>query len=434
VGIGRIRYDGILRDAAFLGGGFSRPEIEANYPDSDAKPTPLGRSALALDVNSGKVLAVQDLSTKDTNGNPIHGPVVKGVVPFEFFLGSGMAQRAYFLDYWGGLWAWGSTTTDTVSTSATYQYRMDTSELSGWGLRNVAQDKNGGALKDSSGNTTSQYREALYTTLPAPFVVGNFTGAARTSTKPLPAAVGVVMASGDRNNPLDQNYATGTRPSNHRISVVFDRQDSLAWGSVVDPIVIQDQTTPASATDSGSGQVMDAYPGGTSLQAGNAVISPGTSAYYLAPRDAFGNQDTAKTKFGYYRKFPDIASGTTFVSKGINTPIVVAGTLFYSYFTPKKADICTGGSGNTYTDMICDVMNPIAYDSRTNVTCVSGEKITWYGPASDFIPVGTRGVIQIGTEATTDASGKVTTFLGAQTVTGQSRGQYAKPRVWRTVH
>ena len=433
-GIGRITYDGVLRDAVFLGGGFSRPEIEANFPDSDGKATPLGRSSVALDVNSGKFLAVQDLSAQDSNGNPVHGPVAKGVVPFEFFINSGMAQRAYFLDYWGGLWAWGSTTTDDVTTSATHKYRIDTSELTGWGLRYIAQDQNGGALKDSSGNTTSHYREALYTTLPAPFRVGIFPGTAMTSTSPVPAVVGVAMESGDRNNPLDQNYATGARPDNHRIAVVFDRQDSALWGSTVDPIIIKDQTTPASATDSGSGQVMDAYPGGSSLQAGNAVISPGASAYYLAPRDTSGDLDIAKTKFGYYRKFPDVASGTNFVSKGINSPIVVAGSLFYSYFTPKKADVCTGGSGNTYTNMMCDVLNPIVSDSRTNVACASGEKISWYGPASDFIPVGTRGVIQIGTEATTDSSGKVTTFLGAQTVTGQSKGQYPKPRVWRTVH
>ncbi|WP_005033769.1 PilC/PilY family type IV pilus protein [Holophaga foetida] len=439
-GVGRITLLGtagkaILRDAVFLGGGFSRPEIESNFS------TPLGRSVMALDAYSGKFLAIQDLTDTDSNGNPTRGPVYKGVVPFEFFINSGMAQRAYFLDYWGGLWAWGSTATDTQSASSTYQYRIDTSEISSWGLRKVAQDQNGGRLKDSNGNETAHYREALYTTLPAPFRVGSFPGMGRTSTNPVPAVVGIAMESGDRNNPLDQGYATGTAPDNHRLTVIFDRQDSAAWTGA-DPIIIQDQVTRASATDGGSGRVMDAYPlsgtAYTSFKAEDAVISPGNDAYYLAPMTGTGGSrtmDTDNTKFGYYRHFPNKAATTTYLPKGINTPAVVSGSLFYSYFTPTAVDICIGGSGNTTSSLICDVLNPIVDDNRPGLSCDSGIYYTWYGTASDYIPFGTRGVIQIGTNAATDSQTlKVTTSLATKTIPGQSKVQYPKPRVWRTVH
>jgi len=437
-GIGRITHKNssgkaILRDAVFLGGGFSRPEIEV----ATKFGAPLGRSVLALDAYSGNILSVQDFSDLDANSNPKYGPVVKGVVPFEFFINSGMAQRAYFLDYWGGLWAWGSTATDATVASTTYQYRVDSSELTSWGLRRVAQDRNGSALKDASDRDTQQYSEALYTTLPAPFRVGSFTGKPFSSDKAIPAAVGIAMESGDRNNPLDLNYAAGTKPEHHRLTVIFDRQDSEAWGTDANPIIIKDQTSAASATDSGNGRVMNAYAGGSSLQYGDAVISPGNDAYYLAPMSGTGESrtmDTGKTKFGYYRRFPDIKTGTTYLPKGINTPAVVSGSLFYSFFTPTSVNVCTGGSGETASNLICDVLNPIVDDSRTGLSCDSGTKYTWYGTASDYIPFGTRGVIQIGTVSSTSSEGKVTTSLASQTITGQAKAQYPKPRVWRTVH
>ena len=438
-GLGRIELTDatgtpVVHDAVFFGGGFSLPEVDANFKDANGNATPLGRSALALDVYTGQVLAAVDLTALSNGTIPPPGPVAKGVVPVEFILNSGMAQRAYFMDYWGGLWSWGCQKTDTGSGSATYQYRMDSSDLSTWTASGSATDTNPGVrlvAKDESGNlvtlsgyTTTQkyYSEALYTGLPAPFVVGSFPGVSKNTGGPAPAAVGVVIESGDRNNPLDFNYTTTTQPVNHQLTVVFDRQDSAAWGTVANPILI----TPTSAA------LLNADPSGVSYQAGAPTITPNNSSYYLAPTPA------SNTKFGYFVAFPSayVSSGTTLIPKGINTPVVVSGSLFYSYFYPTTADPCTGGTGNTYTDLICDVINPVVTNSLPATTsCVSGQMAMTVGIASDFSPLGTRGVIQIGTSAVANASpGTSQTTLEAMTIKGKTSIQYPKARVWRTVH
>ena len=447
-GIGRLTLTDstgkpVVRDAVFLGGGFSVPEVEANFPDANNKPTPLGRSVLALDMYTGQILAAVDLTsstTQDANGKALTpGPIYKGVVPFEFIVGSGMVQRAYFTDFWGGLWSWGSQQTDSQATltggaaNPTYNYRLDSSDLAAWttdgaatsnpGIRLVAKDMSGN-LVTLSNYTTSQYyySEALYSTLPAPFRVGSFPGVSKNATGPVPATVGIALESGDRNNPLDYNYTTVapiTRPSNHRLSVVFDRQDSLAWGSVANPILIS----------SGSTAVLNAYPSTGSYQFGDATITPGSTSYYLAPTPNSG------AKFGYYRNFPAISSAGL-LPKGINTPTVIAGSLFYSYFSPTVADPCTGGTGNTYTGLICDVLSPIVADTRTTVSCASGlTGFTFTGVASDFMALGTRGVIQVGTLAAANPTpGTSQTVLAAETIKGRTSVIYPKARVWRTVH
>ena len=284
----------------------------------------------------------------------------------------------------------------------------------------MAKDKSGSAISLSSGTkTTLHYSEALYSTLPAPFRVSSFPGKATLTSSPVPAAVGIAMESGDRNNPLDYSYTAAALPSNHRLSVIFDRQDSLRWGfTSSNPIVISSTTS----------HLLDAYPSFTSYAYGDAVISSGNSSYYLAP------SSSSSTKFGYYRTFPTRDTTTKLVPKGINTPMVVSGSLYYSYFTPTEADVCTGGSGYTYSNIICDVLNPVVVDTRSGVSCQSGSKYTWIGVASDYTALGTRGVIQTGTVASSSSSDSSATALAATTITGKASAQYPKPRVWRTVH
>ncbi len=406
--IGRVvDADGKLRDAVFLGGGFSTSKVEDNFLDAVSKPTPLGRSVMALDVYTGNVLASADLSAASGGGGSV-GPVGAGVVPFEFILNSGLAQRAYFLDYRGGLWAWGSNTLYKPPASPTpspYEnFRVDSSKLSDWTLRKVYQD-------DGANN-------ARYTTLPAPFRLGSFPGAAFDLKHAVPAAVGVAMVSGDRNNPLDRSYSTDT-PSRHRLTVVFDRQDSSLWGL--------DTTGITSSTKELKDFTLNAASGTSSLP---CVITPGCDDYYLAPK-------TGNPFFGYYVNFPEPSGG--FVPKGINPPLLVAGSLFYSIFTPTSSDVCSGGAGNTQSWLIQDVLNPLVTDTRTTVSARSGLSFTWPGAASDFIPMGTRGVLQGGMAGGTDnmAGGTETgSQSGAQLVTlkGSPAQSFVRPRVWRTVH
>ena len=433
----------VVRDAVFFGGGFSLPEIEANFLDANSKPTPMGRSVLALDAYTGQILAAVDLAamtTNDTSGNSMPpGPVSRGLVPFEFILNSGMAQRAYFLDYWGGLWSWGCQKTDTNSVlpttttpNPTYKYRIDSSDLAAWtvdggassapGIRLVAKDLSGSAVALTNYTVTQRYHsEALYSTLPAPFRVGEFPGKSYNATGPVPATVGIAIESGDKNNPLDYAYTAAVpKPVHHRLSVVFDRQDSAAWGAYANPI----QISPTSTA------VFNAYPTTGSYQFGDGIITPGNASYYLAPTPSAG------TKFGYYVNFPDIDTQTGLVPKALNPPLVVSGSLFWSYFSPTEADPCTGGSGYTHSNLICDVLNPIIKDTRTNMACLSNtDKFVPVGVASDFMALGTRGAIQIGTKLVANpAAGASKTALAATTIGSKPSNQYPKARVWRTVH
>ena len=406
---GRIQDSSlVLRDAVFLGGGASNAEVDAQFSS-----TKLGRFVLALDAYSGQLLAAADLTAASAGGATV-GPVAS-MVPFEFITNSGMAQRAYFTDSTGGLWAWGSK--DTVATAPYTNFRKDTSKLDSWALRKVYQD-------DNVGNG------ARYTTLPAPFRVASYPVRAAAGSA-IPAAVGIALVSGDRNNPLDRSYAAGTNPAptNHRLTVVFDRQDSRAWGF-----------DTAGGPDTGIGTTnlrnftaneVTSTPGTLCTDSLFKLITPGCDDYYLAPK-------TGTPSFGYYVAFPSAASGTGFVAKGINPPLVVAGSLFYSYFTPVTSNACTGGSGTTSSWLITDVMNPIVTDTRSGLSITSGLKNTWSGVASDFLALGTRSVLQGGMKevSAADASKGIAAVTAVSLTTSATSvtERYPKARVWRTVH
>ena len=411
--LGRVLFNGIVKDAVFFSGGFTTDDVDANFKDSSGTATKLGRSVLALDVYTGEVLAAVDMTTIQSG----IACIPAGLIPFEFFPNSGMAQRAYFLDYGGGLWSWGSGLT---SGSGTYtDYRIDTSDLAKWTTNGIAGSTPSvrKVAQDGSGNG------AKYTTLPAPFRVGGFLGLGKSSgstSAPTPAAVGVAMISGDRNNPVDTQYTSGVgsnRPAGHRVTVVFDRQDSKAWSldsaGILDSKLIN-LTTQAVAPGLGT--------------AASNLITPGTSTFYLT--------NSGNPYFGYYLSLPATgASPDFFIPKGISEPMVVSGSLFYSYFTPTTLDVCSGGDGITYSNMVCDVYRPMATDSRTTVSCVSGNKTTWSGVASTFSAYGTRGVIQGGAVAVANpALGASKTTLDLKTILGAQQQRFPKVRVWRTVH
>jgi len=408
--VGRIQFNGILKDAIFLGGGFSTAEVEANF--SNAK---LGRSVLAVDVYTGEILAAADLANSAVGGATV-GPVNTGVIPFEFITRSGMAQRAYFMDYNGGLWSWGS---KTVATATPYvNFRRDTSQITDWKLRRVFQDD------DPVG------KGGRYTALPAPFRVGYFPGVGKVGSA-APAAVGIAMVSGDRNNPLDREYGSANpMPVNHRLTVVFDRQDSRAWGLDTD-----------SGPDSGirnanlknfSSNIVGSTPANACSDSVFGAITPGCSNYFLAPYS--GTPPAPGTpSFGYYINFPSVTPAG-FLPKGINTPLVLAGSLFYSYFTPTASDPCIGGSGNTYSFLTTDVMRPLVTDNRSGQASSSGLKYTWAGVASDFFAIGTRSVMQAGSVAVANPKPKEpTTEMRISTIQGTVSERFPKVRVWRTV-
>jgi hypothetical protein len=421
---GRIEFNGVLHDAVFLGGGFSVPEVDANF--TAQAPKGLGRSVMALDVYTGQVLAAVDMTDSSIIGSNTIGPIGSGLVPFEFILNSGMAQRAYFTDYTGGLWSWGS---KNVSTSSSYpNFRIDTSEMTNlpaglptgwqpWQIRKVFQDDN--SMATVTGGTNNRY-----TTLPAPFVVANFPGPSYNG-QALPAAVGVAMISGDHNNPLDRSYTpTNKIPQQHTVTVVFDRQDSRA-------LALDSATGPDTGIKP-SGLV--ALPETTVTSAPYQTCSVNEFSFFTptCPNYFLGTSTTPK--YGYFINLPSIVNNT-FVPKGITSPIVVANSLFYSYFTPTTSDPCTGGTGTTTSWLIGDVMHPVYSESAaTGLKQLSGTTATWVGVASNYISVGTTSVIQGGTITNPNTSSTApATVLNIQSSQTLSYTRHPMIRVWRTV-
>ncbi len=407
---GRVQFNSVIRDAVFLGGGFSVPEIETNFSN-----TKLGRSVMAIDVYSGEVLAASDLTDNSIGGATV-GPVSAGIIPFEFVLNSGMAQRAYFLDYKGGLWSWGS---KTVASAPPYvDFRQDSSQITSWKIRKVFQDD------DTVG------KGGRYTTLPAPFRVGSFPGVGKVGSA-APTAAGIAIVSGDRNNPLDREYdATNPAPVNHRLTVIFDRQDSRAWG--FDTATGPDDGIKFANLKNFSNNIVSSTPANACTDSVFGLITPGCPNYYLAPYSGLP-PTPGNPSFGYYINFPAISGG--YIPKGINPPLVVAGSLFYAYFSPLDSDPCVGGSGTTNSYLTTDVMNPLVSDSRGGLLSVSGLKFTWAGVASDFFAIGTRAVLQGGALSVSDPkAGMSATTMGINTIQGNATQRFPKPRAWRTVH
>jgi len=392
--VGRVNYGSpavYMRDVLFLGGGFSTPDIDSAFGTG----VKLGRSALALDVSTGNILMAWDFlndSALNTTAAGM-GPVGTGLMPFEYFLNSGLVQRAYFSDFSGNLWALGSGKTTVANDGDSY--RLDTSNLDAW-----TQDGSvGGALslRKIYASSTNDY----VTTLPAPFLTGNVP----TSAGALP--VGIAMSTGNRDNPLDSNYTSTTSPTQHETMVLFDNQQATLGGTSITPSDLY--------------VVPDSAPGITPPE-----VTPGNALFYLA-----------NGKRGYTLRFPAKTGG--FIPKGINEPLVLGGAMFFSYFTPTSSDPCTGGNGITNSNRICDVLYPVYQGNTTTVTnsytgpCVGGHMFSWSGVATNFSARSTVSVNQAGVVSTggTGAPGSSQTQI--QTIFGQVRDRLPRPRTWRTV-
>ena len=379
-------------DAVLLGGGFSDPLVEAALPTTavttslianmPAKSTALGRGALALDINTGNILHIWD-----TSGTSGAGPVPAGVVPVEIDPGSGLTTRGYFTDYYGSLWGLGGTAMDV---SPRTMFRLDTTSMDSWGVRQVYVQQV--SVTGGSGN-------GLCTTLPAPFLLSSFPVTRTTAPLESPFAVGVAFNTGDRNNPLDSfTYTKWAAPTQHRLNVVFDRQDINS--------VLTDTTALTTATG------IDA--------------DPTSSTYFL------------KTYYGYYINFAAPAGG--FIPKGITAPLLLDYNIFYSYFNPTTAS-CAGGTGTTSTYQVCKVLVPIANASAAATAtavngCKSGLVLAWTGVASSLAARNIVSGVQAGLTSgsgTTDDTTSVQN-LTLQNLNTQSSDRYPKIRIWRILH
>jgi hypothetical protein len=272
---------------------------------------------------------------------------------------------------------------------------------------------------------------ARYSTLPAPFLDTSFPGPA-VGGQAAPAAVGIALISGDRNNPLDENYYSTPPPGNiapvhHNLTVVFDRQDSRALG-------LDTASGPDTGIVPGIGTTnllvgLDTQP--LSATPANPCSDPWFSAFTPTCSNFFLGT-ASSPKYGYYVALPSITAAG-FIPKGINSPILVANELLYSYFTPTVSTPCNGGTGTTFSWIIANVMDPIVTDQRSGQFVPSGQWTTWTGVASNYVAVGTSAILQGGMVTSTNANGVTVTNPEIQNIPTQPANRYPKVRVWRDV-
>jgi hypothetical protein len=251
-------------------------------------------------------------------------------------------------------------------------------------------------------------------------------------------AVGVAVGLGDRWDPMDRDTInpTGTKGAGqHKFVLAFDRQDSAILGSNTPSVPSADTN---GLTDSNL----------TDLTAVSSLTDPkitvGNGSFYMA------------TSYGYYLNLGAGASTPKSGSSGSNggsdyyypkvvtAPVVLEGVGFFSVFKGSDTVGACGGSGNSKTYRICNILQPVFNSGATiadagtfdpsSATC-SGVIGTWVNIPGDITSMGTTGIIQSGQGKTTDGSSGTIGTAGTQVLGGSGKqSNYAfRPRAWRIV-
>lgn len=415
-GLGSVKVGSANVDAVFLGGGLSTTTglEDASRLGTLLGGAKLGRKILALDVLTGSLL-----KSWDTNTFAGAGAISRGVVPYEFFPNSGQAQRVYFSDQSGNVFALGE-----PYVSGTF--RGDSANINTWGLRRVFQSPAGSPVSS----------------LPAAFRIKDGFPVARSGgAKIKPPAVGLAFGQGDRNDPTDfdtVNPTPGGVTARNRMIVLFDRQDSA------------DVTHGVSYTgknfDTTGLQLADLADLSTVATSADLRLDPNDASYYL------------KEKLGYYLNYPAgsakavaVGGSAFFYSKTVSEARVLDGVLFFSMFQPvasASAGSCSG-AGDTYTFRECDVFAPVWNNASTAASdkaftvnndadskC-SGVVSVFANIGGDIANVGTTGILQAGQvkaastaeEETIGSSGTIST----QGAAGNPGTYGQRPRAWRII-
>lgn len=415
-------------DVVFLGGGYSNNELDALTIGNNPGPAKLGRSLIALNVEDGTPIKIYDFVNNGplAAGFPNMGAISAGAFPFEFYVGSKKAQRVYFGDHSGGVYALGSM--QTLSTQPV-GWRLDHSNIDQWttdGSMNISQ---------SPGNAGVRWIYKGQTTL----ISGKITAAAPISSTPvayriskaipqflrpssstnapnmIPPVVGVTFGTGDRNDPMDLDPIGPVANTPYRHIMVLDRQDSADIPTIGDV--------------NGSGNAIT-----------DALLSDQTST--LVPGDT--SYLGINLKLGYYLRFhaptPDPLSGKFLFEKSYLNPLVVNGGLIFSAFKPGKtgSTVVCEGAGVTHTYRMCDALAPVFGDGDLATTgstdkllsgC-NGFVFTWTNLAGDLTAIGSRMVLQSGQD--TPAAG-TSGNVRIQDLVVQGGTQSFAPRAWRII-
>ncbi len=425
----------VVKDVVFVGGGYSNNELDALIIGNNAVAKKLGRSLIALDVTDGTPIKYYDFVNNGAlaAGFPNMGAISAGAFPLEFYVGSRKAQRVYFGDHSGGVYALGSM--QTLNTPPV-GWRLDNSNIDQWttdGSANVSLTPGNAGIrwiyKGQTGLTLGKVTSAApISSVPVayriPKVIPQFQRPSGSSNAPnmTPPVVGVTFGTGDRNDPMDLDPVGPVASAPFRQIMVFDRQDSADLPTV--------SGLPSNVNDFASA-ITDAQ-----LSNQTGTVTPGDTSY-------LGNNQY----LGYYLSFhnPTTDPGPPvklLFEKSYLNPLVVNGGLIFSTFKPGKtgSTVVCEGAGVTYTYRMCDALAPVfsSGDLATSGTTdkqlagCNGYVFSWTNLAGDLTAIGSRMVLQSGQD--TPAAGVPTTSnVKIQDLVVQGGTQSFAPRAWRII-
>jgi hypothetical protein len=350
---------GRVADFLVLGGGFSSEGLERNPAWTDADPPrPFGRSLILFDLNRGPGNYRDGPGNLFCHGDPAMGSVGAGGVPAEVLPGTGMAQRVYCADRSGGLWALGL--------QAAPGLPGDSCRVGDWSLRPVLR-----------------LRDAVVSTRPEVFTLpqGRIPGTATP-------ALGVVLGTGDRNNPMDWP-APGPGGARNRLILLFDPGATGHGGAGLDEGQLTRLTWASVAGALDPAQLLH--------------LDPGTRK---------------PAALGYRLDLPGPGG------KVIHDPLVTHGTLFFSVFTPVDVpgDPCAQG-GMTETFRIGGIWRPWAGPGR------AGSRFP--GLAGELVPQADAQVSQWGQQAAGGPGGAAAALPAIRRYRGREPAQGVRILGWR---
>lgn len=416
---------GNIKDLVILGGGYSNNELDAIAVGNNPAPAKLGRSLLALNVLDGTPVKIYDFVNNAalSASFPNMGAIAAGGFPFQFLLGSGRAQRVYFGDQSGGVYALGSM--EKLTTGAP-GWRVDHSNIDQWTTDGSANTSvtpgNAGVRWIYKGQTTLALGKVTasspVTSVPVAFriprTIPQFLRPSTSTNAPnmIPPAVGVTFGTGDRNDPMDKDPINPVSKMANRQVMVFDRQDSADLPTVGG---LPSNVDVSPVTDA---QLADL----------TSVTSPSDTNY-------LGNNQL----LGYYLRFhapivdPYDASHMLY-EKAYLTPLVINGALVFSTFKPAStgsSSTCQG-AGTTFTYRMNNALSPAFANGDVSASTAGtgdGYVFTWANLAGDLTSVGSRLVLQSGQ----DASSATTNSVKIQSFAAGGGTTAFAPRSWRIV-
>ena len=393
------------KDLLFINGGLSTSEVDTNFS------TRLGRSILAVETQTGTPYQTWDfLNDTFLSGSfPSMGSIPAGPMALEVLTGTSLAQRVYFADRSGGVYALGCGKQQAVTTTNP-GFRLESSDPKEW----VDTSSHLSVRKLFQANTGE-----FITTSPVPFRLPYGYPGTPISGKSAPQAVGVAVGTGDFWDPMDRDANNPAQivvnTEYNRLIVLFDRNDSNAMGYDTSGMTPTDLTSPGTK------------------------IVPGASDYYLKTSDGyfvgFGRRNKPAGQAA-----SETANGVSlyYYDKIVSEPLVFRGAVYFTLLKPdvSLADGTCSGVSKSVVYRVNDVMNPSWVTSVPSSADASGALWTFAGipgKLSVLSPnmVGIAGTMMIGKDGSSinNGAGALTVGTDVRTIPGPK----VRMRSWRIV-